>query len=225
MTTGAEIRKMVKPLLERHDDLAMVGRFMVVKPIHHLRRGIYIDYCRNPWMFDPRTVVALLIPPSDVIVLGLGDFLSDPKTGYWDATNPDSVQRLFDLLEEKILPKLRSTTTFDHYRELAALYEASGNYYDRDRFFEMLAATATGYLDLAQSIVEPLPSMQHYLAQLAPSFYPSLLARDRKEIAKVLHEWEALAVQKGKLEKFWEPTPFPLELEGAPPVRPPPGPG
>lgn len=225
MTTGAEIRKMVKPLLERHDDLAMVGRFMVVKPIHHFRRGIYIDYCRNPWMFDPRTVIALLIPPIDVVVLGLGDFLSDPKTGYWDATNPDSVQRLFDLLEERILPKLRSTTTFDHYRELAAQYKASGDYYDRDRFFEMLAATATGNLDLAQSIVEPLPSMQCYLAQLAPSFYPALLARDRTEIVKVLHEWEALAVQKCKFEKFWEPTPFPLELIDAPPVRPQPGPG
>ncbi|MEN2618870.1 hypothetical protein AAER72_14895, partial [Acinetobacter baumannii] len=76
--------------------------------------------------------------------------------GYWDATNPDSVQRLFDLLEEKILPQLRSTTTFDHYRELAAQYEASGDYYDWDRFLEMLIATATGNLDLAQSIVEPL---------------------------------------------------------------------
>lgn len=225
MTTGAEIRKMEKPLLERHDDLAMVGRFMVVKPIHHLRRGIYLDYCRTPWMFDPITVVDLLIPPSDVITLGFGDFLSDPKTGYWDATNPDSVQRLFDLLEEKILPQLRSTTTFDHYRELAAQYEASGDYYDWDRFLEMLIATATGNLDLAQSIVEPLPSMQHYLARLAPSFCPALLARDCVEIARILHEWEALAVQKCKLEKFWEPTPFPLELIEAPPVRPPPGPG
>lgn len=193
MTTGAEIRKMEKPLLERHDDLAMVGRFMVVKPIHHLRRGIYLDYCRTPWMFDPITVVDLLIPPSDVITLGFGDFLSDPKTGYWDATNPDSVQRLFDLLEEKILPQL--------------------------------IATATGNLDLAQSIVEPLPGMQHYLARLAPSFCPALLARDCVEIARILHEWEALAVQKCKLEKFWEPTPFPLELIEAPPVRPPPGPG
>jgi hypothetical protein len=214
MTTGAQIRKMVKPLLERHSDLAMVGRFMVVKPIHHLRRGIYLDYCLAPQMFKPRTVVDMLIPPSDIASLGRGEFVADPGIGLWDSTKPDAVQRLFDLLEEKILPELRSTMTFEDYQILTERYRASGDYFDRDRFFEMLIATAIGNLDLAHFIVEPLQSMQRYLAQLAPSFYPALLARDRIEITKVLHEWEALAVQKCKLEKFWEPTPFPLELEG-----------
>ncbi|SDP13713.1 hypothetical protein [Phyllobacterium sp. OV277] len=213
MTTGAQIRKMVKPLLERHSDLAMVGRFMVVGPIHHLRRGIYLDYCRTPEMFNPRTVVDILIPPSDAGYLGRGDYLTDPGRGFWDATNPDAVQRFFDLLEDKILPRLRSTKTFDHYRVLTERYRASGDYYDRDRFFEMLIATAVGDFDLAQSIVEPLPDMQFYLAYLAPSFYPALLARDRAEIAKILHAWEAQTIKTYKLEKFWEPTPFPLELE------------
>ncbi|MBA8876903.1 hypothetical protein [Phyllobacterium myrsinacearum] len=215
MTTGAQIRKMVKPLLERHDDLAMVGRFMVVKPIHHLRRGVYIDYCRTPRMFDPRTVVDILIPAKDPGSLGLGDFLTDPGIGYWDSTNPDAVERFFSLLEKKILPKLRSTTTFDQYQELAAYYRATAGYYDRQRFVEMLIATAKGDFELALSILEPQQDKQRYLTTIAPSFYPALLARDRIEIAKVLHEWEALAVQKCKLEKFWEPTPFPLELEGA----------
>lgn len=217
MTTGAQIRKMVKPLLVRHSDLAMVGRFMVVGPIHHLRRGIYLDYYRNPWMFDPRTVVDIFIPPHNIGLLGLGDHLSDPKTGYWDATNPDSVERFFDLLEDKILPKLRSTTTFDHYRILTEQYRASGDYYDRDRFFEMLIATAVGNFDLAQSIVEPQPDVQLYLGELAPSFYPALLARDRTEIAKILHAWEAQTIKTYKLEKFWEQTPFPLELQETPP--------
>lgn len=169
-------------------------------------------------MFDPITVVDILIPPSDTGSLGLGDYLSDTGVGYWDATNPESVKRLFDLLEEKILPKLRSTTTFDDYQELAIQQEAAGEFYDGDRFFEMLIATVKGYFDLALSIIEPRPGMQLYLENLAPSFYSALLARDPAETAKVLHAWEALSVQKCKLEKFWEPTPFPLELlEGPPP--------
>lgn len=216
MTTGAQIRKMVKPLLERHSDLAMVGRFMVVGPIRHLRRGIYLDYCRTPQMFKSRTVVDILIPPSDAGYLGRGDYFTDPGKGLWDATNPDAVQRFFDLLEDKILPKLRSTTTFDHYRILTEQYRASGDYYDRDRFFEMLIATAVGNFDLAQSIVEPQPDVQLYLGELAPSFYPALLARDRTEIAKILHAWEAQTIKTYKLEKFWEQTPFPLELQDTP---------
>ena len=42
-----------------------------------------------------------------------------------------------------------------------------------------------------------------------------LAADDRRGLAQLLHEWEAITVKNLKLEHLWEPTPFPLELQGA----------
>ena len=37
---------------------------------------------------------------------------------------------------------------------------------------------------------------------------------DRKRISAFLHECEAYTVKQLKLEKLWQPSPFPIELEG-----------
>ena len=37
---------------------------------------------------------------------------------------------------------------------------------------------------------------------------------DRKPISAFLHECEAYTVKQLKLEKLWQPSPFPIELEG-----------
>jgi hypothetical protein len=46
-----------------------------------------------------------------------------------------------------------------------------------------------------------------------PTFYPALLSEDRTTLANILHEWEAMTIETYKLEKVWERTPFPLELQ------------
>ena len=43
---------------------------------------------------------------------------------------------------------------------------------------------------------------------------PLVAARDRAGLAALLHEWEAYSVKLMKLEKLWQPSPFPLELAG-----------
>ena len=42
MTTAAEVKRMVQPLLSRHADLALVGRWIFVKPIEHFARAVLI---------------------------------------------------------------------------------------------------------------------------------------------------------------------------------------
>ena len=39
MTTIAQVRQVVKPLLERHADLALLGRYLLIKPVHHFTRA------------------------------------------------------------------------------------------------------------------------------------------------------------------------------------------
>lgn len=48
MTTAAQVKKVVRPLLDRHADLALVGRYIYVRPVHHFARAILIDRMLDP---------------------------------------------------------------------------------------------------------------------------------------------------------------------------------
>ena len=39
-----------------------------------------------------------------------------------------------------------------------------------------------------------------------------LAAGDPGPIAALLHEWEAISARKRRIERYWEPSPFPFEL-------------
>ena len=55
MTTAAEVRRWLKPLLKQHPDLVLVGRNLIIPPVHHVLRGIFFDaswdkhLCRPIW--------------------------------------------------------------------------------------------------------------------------------------------------------------------------------
>ena len=51
--------------------------------------------------------------------------------------------------------------------------------------------------------------------EFAETLYPMLIANDRAGLAQHLKKNELREIQSRKLEKFWEPTPFPLELQAA----------
>jgi hypothetical protein len=55
MTTASEVKTWMRPLLQRRDDIVLVGRNLVVAPVKHIVRGIYFDaswdknLCRPVW--------------------------------------------------------------------------------------------------------------------------------------------------------------------------------
>lgn len=57
MTTAAQVKNMVRPLLARHADLALVGRWLYVKPVHHFARAVLIDSTVYADEFEPRWAV------------------------------------------------------------------------------------------------------------------------------------------------------------------------
>jgi hypothetical protein len=72
-------------------------------------------------------------------------------------------------------------------------------------------AIAKGNFDEAISIVDAALADGRLTKE--PRFYPALVARDRITLAKFLHESEAFTIKNLKLEKYWEPTPFPLDSQ------------
>ena len=54
--------------------------------------------------------------------------------------------------------------------------------------------------------------MQETYDRVVEGLCPLVAANDRTGLAKLLHSYEAQSVKNLKIEKFWEPTPFPIEL-------------
>jgi hypothetical protein len=63
MITTTFVKRLVKPLLERHADLALVGYWIFVKPVHHFARGILIGPTPYPKSFSLRWAVMHLFEP------------------------------------------------------------------------------------------------------------------------------------------------------------------
>lgn len=55
MTTAPEVKKWLRPVLKQHPDLVLVGRNLIIPPVHHILRGIFFDaswdkqLCRPIW--------------------------------------------------------------------------------------------------------------------------------------------------------------------------------
>jgi hypothetical protein len=54
--------------------------------------------------------------------------------------------------------------------------------------------------------------MQEEYDRITKMLCPLVAANDRPGLARLLHEFEAGSAKDMKLDKIWEPTPFPIEL-------------
>lgn len=103
MTTIKDVRNVMRPLLERRSDLALIGRFVFVKPVHHLLRGVYLGASIVPTAFLAETMVQLLVPNST----GYGgagaryyEKYGVDELRYWDITRPESMAQLVETTDE-----------------------------------------------------------------------------------------------------------------------------
>lgn len=72
MTTAAQVKKMVQPVLAQHGDLALVGRWLYVKPVCHYARAILIGRTAYADDIEPRWAVVHLFEAQDFFSIGLG---------------------------------------------------------------------------------------------------------------------------------------------------------
>jgi hypothetical protein len=64
VTTKAQLADALKPLLDRHDDLVLKDRFVLIKPLGYLWRSVMIDTSVDPDAFVPQVAIGLLISSS-----------------------------------------------------------------------------------------------------------------------------------------------------------------
>jgi hypothetical protein len=228
MTTVAQVKALVKPLLDRHSDLALVGRYIYLKPVHHFARAVLIDRKLDPDQFNPRWAVMHLFAARRFFALNWGEFLDNEKSdrpGIWRISEPDLASAMIDQIERNALPRLRAMKTLDDYFAFVSQHRSRHQLYDEPTA-RIIVEAALGHLEATRVIGADNLALwsrdEPYYDEVAREKYrrlrelcACLAADDRRGIARLLHEWEAHTVKKLRIEHLWQPTPFPLELQPA----------
>lgn len=215
MTTTALVRTVVKPLLARNSDLALVERLVVVKPVRHLLRGVYIDRTSAVSEFHPVWAIVFLFEPEVIFSFNWGGRFQSRE--YWNVDDLTTQSDLCEAIEREALPKLRPVETLDDFMA----------YLDNPRFTKLedhpwraaIVYAARGDFQAALAACARIEKGASYYARYLTDEYnyimrdlrPLVEREDRVSLARLLHEWEAASVRNLKLEQYWEPSPFPLE--------------
>ena len=220
MTTVAQVGQAVQPLLQRNPDLALVGRLLVIKPVHHILHGVDVDRSLDPKLFVPTWSVIFLFEPREHFGYRWGERVYHPS-GIWDVTDPDLPALMCEAIENQALHPMRSIKTIDDFVRFTSkerfpdthldLYELTKIFVDVARGHLAAARSGCDYLTTDRARRWYLPDMQERYDRVMQELCPLIAANDRTGLARLLHSYEAQSVKNLKLEKFWEPTPFPIE--------------
>ncbi len=235
MSTKAQYRQLAKPLIARVGDVELVDHYLVLKPMHHIFRGVLIDRLQGRPEPRPVMFVRHLFEEQTWLTHHWGEWLYPQKPRMWRWSEPDEIEDLRRRLESEVFPHLRTIQTLDDmlnevdrvWPGLASKPRRTGTDIIRERPCAQLAFdVALGQVEQARTHAE------HYLRVYNESNYGlrdeedlaefrrfsdfcrRILADDRKSLVALLHEWEAATVQHFKMEHIWEPTPFPIETMG-----------
>jgi hypothetical protein len=226
MNHSRRIRQLLKPLLNRHADLAMAGGWLILTPVHHLFRGMILDRTSTPGHLRPQWAMVHLFSLRGHIPLDWGDYLFDQAhplpNDIWQRSQAEISAILCQRIEESTLPHLRAMTLEDVDLRLQ----------DTDKRLilrpgqNLIVQIALGNFDAARAICSdnlarwstPKPywddGMRKACARMC-DLSALLTADDRKAMAALLQEWEATTVKQLKIEEIWRWTPLPFELDGA----------
>ena len=232
MTTAAQVKKIVRPLLERHADLALVGRWIFVKPVHHFARAVLIGRMLNPDKFRPQWAVIHLFEAQKSFSLDWGEWLyneSSESPGSWKITDLDISSALTDEIERRALPQLRTIQTLDDYLAFVSRHMFRHQLFDWPQC-KIIVDVALGDLEPARSICkenmhrwsvdqphhdEDSKAKYRRLRELCAR----LAENDRAGLARLLHEWEAYTVGTSRSNTSGNRPRFPWSSRMAVPSR------
>jgi hypothetical protein len=220
MTTVRKAKRVLSPLLERHNDLAIVGPWLMLKPVRHLLRGVVIDRTGEASRFMPRWAVMSLCEPRATFPISWGGMIK--RKGLWEWESQTLQSDLITAIEEQALPPLRAIRSLDDFFAFASSRETFPlRPFDLFLLLRVGVDIARGDLSSARAACDELktgrtrwssPDLREEFDRVTGTLCPLLAADDRPAMAHLLHEWEAYTVEKLKIGHIYEPTPFPLEV-------------
>lgn len=220
MTTAAQIKTLLQPLLARHDDLVVIKRKLIVAPVRHVLCAILIDGTAVPNGIVPRWFANHFFGLGGRTHISWGELLRSRQTG-WDVNHPQIQTELLAVVKSEALSRVRAVRELDAFVNFVSKH-ASRHLLLDDPSEIVIINAALGNLDVARSAARSLSiKLDCDIAGLDAEDLDHLRkvrelcrlieADDLPGMAKHLYAWEAENVRKNKLEHLWEPSPFPLE--------------
>jgi hypothetical protein len=220
VVTALQVKRYLRPLLDANDDLALVGRLLVVKPVTHILRGVIID--RQSWAeaITPKWFCYPLFLPYEGYSLKWSDQLWGRN---WKTSDPVISEALCREIEAVAFPKVRPVDTIEAFhRAIPVLSVRYGHDWEKLAEEKFCFDIAEGDLESARRLAKtevltwPKPGPKDAPATHAKwdgtKKLCGLLAKnDVVGLIRTLHEWEETKVRALKLVPYWQPTPFPIE--------------
>lgn len=236
MSTTVQIHELVQPYVSERDDLVLVGRAIILKPIRHLLRGYFID--RTSWKggMKPRWFVNLMFRPQESTGF---QWTGRLQPTYGEIEDDDFPQRLFKAMDVAFheLRKIESAN------DICKLHLVVDLRREDQMAYRSLISTSIGNFDVAsEELSEYIKEVrgwndrdmefirlftrrgsraeQRKLREYAEGvrlldriidLHALVQKQDRHGIADLLREWERNTAKAWKIDHLWEPTPFPFE--------------
>lgn len=198
-TRPADVKRYLKSLLAERDDLVLIGRRLLIRPVRHVLRGAFFESMggRTRFRIWPYLHPLYGHPESTGCL--------EPIHGsLWDVTTAHFMPLLHDALLHDVLADVGSVTTLP---KLVSRLEA-----DRQMVTVCVVALAlSGRPETACAFLDAISARD-------PTWDPWLikdrqfLERDIKAVCAEFHEREERTVQALKIASIWEPSLFPAEL-------------
>ncbi len=167
MTTRADIRRWVRPLLATDRDLVLLGRELFLTPVHHLLRGLLIDRTRSAsWSTVHYAIIPLFDCPateksfawSGTLQLGENtgysfpaDFRRESDQALTDLRCVDSISDFFGQVERNdlVVPRLFGVHRLStYYRDHGVALAALGRLNEASLVLQKLTADWAEYQDV-----------------------------------------------------------------------------
>jgi hypothetical protein len=197
-TRPADLRRYLQPLLRQRSDLVLIGRMLVIRPVRHFLRGAFLEGRHSSIRIRP--FMKLLCHS-----LGATENWGRKEKAKLQVWEPHFAPLLIDTLANEIFEEVGKITTLEEFA--AAL--------PREGWFDMAGAPAlhlAGQRERAAAAVESIASYDNRAWKPWWESQRDLLAKDIGEVCAIHHAREAAKVKEMKLERIWQPSPFPAEL-------------
>ena len=202
-TRPADIRHYLKPLLKQRPDLVLVGRLLLVRPVRHILRAVFLDRTSDKYSFR----IWPYLKPLWGSYWSVNDFPFIDMCPVWQ---PHFEPLLMDVLQQDIFALFGRVTT--HEELVATLPD---DHHDRTRVMALILAGASERAEAYVRLIEESKDLGNPFWRDWVKSQRDLLDRDVSEVCQECHAAEAKAVKAKKLERFWEPSPFPVEVPPA----------
>ena len=199
-TRPADIKRYLKPLLELRNDLVLIDRRLLIRPVRHVLRGAFLDRTSDKYSFRIWRYIKPLFSGNGS-GLGYGGDIHGSLSHVWQ---PHFQPFLLDVLQADIFEPMQKLTTLSGFAD----YELP----DRDRSLHarVIALVLAGQPErAAEEIRETESRIPHYRG--IDSFM-EYVERDIRDVCAEFHDREAKTAAELKLGDIWEPSPFPAEL-------------